>query len=57
MFKIINQSASGNEKIVELLIQNKANVNKKNKNGNTPLHLAAISGNSNDIWIHFTTDS
>lgn len=34
----------GNEKIVELLLQNKANVNMANKYGNSALHFAALSG-------------
>lgn len=36
---------------MELLIQNKANVNKINKFGNSALHFAAISGNQDDIEL------
>lgn len=35
---------SGHESIVRLLIQNKANINIVNENGNTPLYYAVQSG-------------
>lgn len=37
---------SGKEKIADLLIGNKADVNIKNKEGDTPLHWAAKLGES-----------
>lgn len=41
----------GNENIVKLLIDYKANVNKANNNGITPLHLAAWNGLTKIIYI------
>jgi hypothetical protein len=38
-----------NERWIPILIQNKANINIKNKQGNTPLHLAILNRNSTDV--------
>lgn len=37
----------GHAKIVEILIKNGANINRQDPMGQTPLHLAVKSGNSN----------
>ena len=36
--------------MVKLLVDNGADINIRNKYGNTPLHIASINGNNKIIW-------